>query len=45
MWNAIHGAVSLEPANLDVTLKRRGCEPADTYDAVLEVLIGGPRRR
>ncbi|MCS7480394.1 TetR/AcrR family transcriptional regulator [Umezawaea endophytica] len=43
VWNAIHGAVSLELANLHVTLKRHGFDPAETYDRMLEVLIDGLR--
>jgi AcrR family transcriptional regulator len=44
VWNAIHGAVSLELASLNLTLKRHGFEPADTYDKMLDVLIDGLRR-
>ncbi|GAA1002570.1 AcrR family transcriptional regulator [Acrocarpospora pleiomorpha] len=44
VWNAIHGAVTLELASLNVTLKRHGFEPADTYDKMLDVLIDGLRR-
>ncbi len=43
VWNAIHGAVSLELADLNLTLKKHGFEPAETYDKMLEVLIDGLR--
>lgn len=43
IWNAIHGAVSLELASLNLTLKRHGFEPAETYDRMLDVLIEGLR--
>ena len=43
VWNAIHGAVGLELANLNATLKRHGFDPADTYDRMVDVLIDGLR--
>jgi AcrR family transcriptional regulator len=43
VWNAIHGAVTLEHANLNVTAKRHGFDPADTYDRMLDVLLDGLR--
>jgi AcrR family transcriptional regulator len=44
VWNAIHGAVTLEHANLNVTAKRHGFEPADTYERMLDVLVDGLRQ-
>lgn len=44
VWNAVHGAVTLEHANLNVTAKRHGFEPADTYERMLDVLIDGLRQ-
>jgi AcrR family transcriptional regulator len=43
IWNAIHGAVTLEHANLNVTAKRHGFAPADTFDRMLDVLVDGLR--
>lgn len=43
-WNAIHGAVTLEHANLNITAKRHGFAPADTFDRMLETLIDGLRQ-
>lgn len=43
VWNAIHGAVTLEQANLNVTAKRHGFEAADTYERMLDVLVDGLR--
>ena len=44
VWNAIHGAVTLEQANLNVTAKRHGFEPAETYERMLDVLVDGLRQ-
>jgi AcrR family transcriptional regulator len=44
VWNAVHGAVTLEQANLNVTARRHGFDPADTYDRMLDVLVDGLRQ-
>ena len=43
VWNAIHGAVMLEQANLNLTARRHGFDPADTYERMLDVLVDGLR--
>lgn len=43
VWNAIHGAVMLEHANLNLTARRHGFDPADTYERMLDVLVAGLR--
>jgi AcrR family transcriptional regulator len=44
VWNALHGAVTLEHANLNVTAKRHGFAPADTYEKMVDLLVDGLRQ-